>query len=70
MIVPIFNENDVCEITKEMWLGVIKPALEMQTPKKPDRWQDGHSCCSNCKRGIIKEDRFCSYCGQAIDWSE
>ena len=45
-------------------------ALEKQIPKKPSRWQDGYSCCSNCKRGIIKEDRFCCYCGQRIDWSE
>ena len=45
-------------------------ALEKQIPKKPDRWESGHACCCSCKRGIIKEDNYCCYCGQRIDWSD
>ena len=45
-------------------------ALEKQIPKKPDRWESGHACCCSCKRGIVKEDNYCCYCGQRIDWSD
>lgn len=45
-------------------------ALEKQIPKKPDRWESDHACCCSCKRGIVKEDNYCCYCGQRIDWSD
>ena len=45
-------------------------ALEKQIPKKPDRWESGHACYCSCKRGIVKEDNYCCYCGQRIDWSD
>ena len=45
-------------------------ALEKQIAKKPDRWESGYACCCSCKRGIVREDNYCCYCGQKIDWSE
>ena len=45
-------------------------AIERQIPKKPDRWESGHACCCSCKRGIVREDNYCCYCGQIIDWSD
>ena len=61
----------VCYVT-----GVDVPALEMainalekQIAKKPDRWESGYACCCSCKRGIVREDNYCCYCGQKIDWN-
>ena len=61
-------------------------ALEKQMPEKPyteisKKSDEGYYCCPNCKKHIevigfsaYREkygmNRFCSYCGQAIDWSE
>lgn len=45
-------------------------ALERQIPKKPDRWESGYACCYSCKRGIVREDNYCCYCGQKLDWSD
>ena len=45
-------------------------ALERQIPKKPDRWKSGYACCYSCKRGIVREDNYCCYCGQKLDWSD
>ena len=45
-------------------------ALEKQIPKKPDRWKSGYACCYSCKRGIVREDNYCCYCGQKLDWSD
>ena len=44
-------------------------ALEKQIAKKPDRWESGYACCCSCKRGIVREDNYCCYCGQKIDWN-
>ena len=45
-------------------------ALEKQIAKKPDRWESGYACCYSCKRGIVREDNYCCYCGQKLDWSD
>ena len=45
-------------------------ALEKQIPKKPDRWKSGYACCYSCKRGIVREDNYCCYCGQKLDFGE
>lgn len=40
---------------------------------EPDGW-DKQPCvineyrCPNCYRSLSKKDKFCSYCGQAIQW--
>lgn len=47
-----------------------RAAVEKQTRIKVGRWKDGHACCSMCRRGVVKEDRYCCYCGQKLDWSE
>ena len=61
----------VCYVT-----GVDVPALEIainalnkQIARKPDRWESGYACCCSCKRGIVREDNYCCYCGQKIDWN-
>lgn len=61
-------------------------ALVKQIPKKPcteisKKSDEGYYCCPNCKNHIevigfsaFREkngmNKFCSYCGQALDWSE
>ena len=60
-----------------------RAALDKQIPKKPIREvleiqsekQQGYIRylkCTNCKRNIDEENtvHFCTYCGQAIDWSD
>ena len=58
------------------WLEELKALREeksdfqiKQIAKKPDRWESGYACCYSCKRGIVREDNYCCYCGQRIDWS-
>ena len=62
-----YQNDDVCE-TCEINFAI--KAIDKQIPKKPDRWESGHACCCSCKRGIVKEDNYCCYCGQRIDWSD
>ena len=50
-------------------------ALEKQIPKKPIEkfaFSDdiGAGLCPFCNEGVNEEMNFCSYCGQAIDWSD
>ena len=63
------TDNFEMTISKECYKTIIN-ALENQIPKKPDRWESGHACCCSCKRGIVREDNYCCYCGQRIDWSD
>lgn len=61
------------------YMGVVKIALEKQTPKKPIK--DGYfRLCPHCETEEIEfeiEDSleyekfdFCPRCGQALDWSD
>ena len=59
--------DDIAEYREALVLSAM--AIDKQIPKKPDRWESGHACCS-CKRGIVREDNYCCYCGQKIDWNE
>lgn len=46
-------------------------ALEKQEPKKPICYQNNHLksfCCPKCSK--VVHSKYCSNCGQAIDWSE
>ena len=58
------------------WQKVIIKALEMLTPKKPQRYIafDGieRNGCPTCDHNEIlyAGQKYCSVCGQAIDWSE
>lgn len=65
------------------WYCVIE-ALEKQIPKKPKLNEDACGCridktystdahfCYNCNSYVpnYDYDKFCSACGQAIDWSD
>ena len=62
----INNTNKIQEQKNEEW---IRKAQEQLTPKRIDRWRTGHPCCPKCKRGVVKDDKFCVICGQALDWS-
>lgn len=65
--------------------GVIKTVLELQIPKKPliiknDKdiklgyaiWKAGVPIykCSQCNDFISRSNKFCTDCGQALDWSD
>lgn len=49
-------------------------ALEKQIPKKPnDKFNVpgyvlAYGICPSCNRGVNSDMKFCSECGQAIDW--
>ena len=65
------SEEAVCYVTNvdAPALETAINALEKQISKKPNRWESGYACCCSCKRGIVREDNYCCYCGQRIDWS-
>lgn len=47
-----------------------RAAVEKQMRIKVGRWKDGYACCPMCRRGVVKEDRYCCYCGQKLDWGD
>lgn len=61
------------ELGKYHSIGTIeefKALKEKNEPKKRGIWKSGRTCCPNCERGVVTEDRFCSYCGQKLDWGD
>ena len=72
LYMQIEDKNNDCKFTEDDYKAneMAINALEKQIAKKPDRWESGYACCCSCKRGIVREDNYCCYCGQKIDWSE
>lgn len=74
-----------CDCQKEFYtaINLAIEALEKQIPKKPKLNEDACGCridktystdahfCYNCNSYVpnYDYDKFCSACGQAIDWS-
>lgn len=61
--------DDVKRLEEFEAIGTIdefKALKEKNTPKKRGIWKSGHTCCPTCERGVVTEDRFCCYCGQAL----
>ena len=54
--VEVFDEED------ERFLAIEK-ALKRNIPLKVIS-----SCCPNCELEVLKNDNYCSNCGQKIDW--
>lgn len=52
--------------------NLLKSLVEKATPKKPIQKAAGRTVCPNCERSIAREvsPRYCSVCGQRLDWSE
>ena len=52
--------------------NLLKALVEKATPKKPIQKAAGRTVCPNCERSIAREvsPRYCSVCGQRLDWSE
>lgn len=52
--------------------NLLKALVERATPKKPIQKAAGRTVCPNCERSIAREvsPRYCSVCGQRLDWSE
>ena len=52
--------------------NLLKELVEKATPKKPIQKAAGRTVCPNCERSIAREvsPRYCSVCGQRLDWSE
>lgn len=52
--------------------NLLKALVEKATPKKPIQKAVGRTVCPNCERSIAREvsPRYCSVCGQRLDWSE
>jgi len=60
---------------QDMALAIIQKALEKQIPKKPKKYVNLYGStrngCPACPRNeIYAGQKYCSVCGQAIDWSE
>jgi len=52
-------------------LDMAMEALKKQQPKKPVKRGETLFNCPNCSRrymGVFMNPRFCSECGQALDW--
>ena len=70
--------SDDCTDTQHDFVKEIKiaiEALEKQVPKKAiEKYTDYDGSeaglCPFCNEGVDEEMNFCSYCGQAIDWSD
>lgn len=52
--------------------NLLKALVEKATPKKPIQKAAGRKVCPNCERSTVREvsPRYCSICGQRLDWSE
>lgn len=52
--------------------NLLKDLVEKATPKKPIQKAAGRTVCPNCERSIAREvsPRYCSVCGQRLDWSK
>ena len=78
-----YNGNSITNETICKCRNTCREALEKQIPEKTIcevveiRTEKGKNYirylkCPNCKRNIDEENtvHFCTYCGQAIDWSD
>lgn len=54
------------------WKSDLQELVDKATPKKPIQKAAGRKVCPNCERSTVREvsPRYCSICGQAIDWNE
>ena len=52
--------------------NLLKGLVEKATPKKPIQKAAGRCVCPNCERSTsrVVSPRYCSICGQRLDWSE
>lgn len=62
-------------IKENMAIDMAIEALDKQMPKKPHLEGDGYWACPNCEEKYEYYNeldclKWCSACGQAIDWSE
>lgn len=50
----------------------LQELVDKATPKKPIQKAAGRKVCPNCERSTAKgvSPRYCSVCGQRLDWSE
>ena len=67
---PFYSWEEMAEVR-----NMAIEALEKQMPKKPldkTKSTDDYGYCPNCKTIIdnYSDFKFCSTCGQAIDWSD
>ncbi len=64
--------SDDCHMCNAMEQAIL--ALEKQIPKKPQiiKFSSGEFYYGQCKCGehINDDEKYCSNCGQALDWSD
>lgn len=65
----IYDEYKRALMSKEFVEQIVIPALEKQTAKKPQNFGVMMCTCPKCNMDVIK-DKYCSNCGQALDWGE
>lgn len=60
------------QVAPQVDCDVLQELVDKATPKKPMQKAAGRKVCPNCERSTVREvsPRYCSICGQAIDWSD
>lgn len=62
----LFRKGDIDSTTHANLLEII----EKQSPKKPINTKIDYVCPSCRKRSVCGFEKYCSHCGQKLDWSE
>lgn len=62
-----------CEIRHVEQQDLLQELIDRETPKKPielinDERSTTHNCCPKCE--VEVDFRYCSDCGQRLDWSD
>lgn len=66
--------NQVHQETLETSLKALKKQMPKKVIREPSVWPDGQDriklFCPVCHDGISPDEKYCSECGQRLDWSE
>ena len=66
------SQEEINEIDKA--LGELERLQKREVPMKPILGTDNRGrldcLCSNCSRDVALDEKYCSHCGQRLDWSD
>jgi len=67
-------KDNLCIEYHEELEDIAIEALERQIPRKPRRFPETRSSlkwnCGYCGEALVARQRYCSWCGHPIDWSD
>lgn len=75
VLVELASEYNYLSSTKETEIENAKVALQMivnkEEPMNPFKIYDDYAYCNFCDSRVFEQtNKYCSNCGQALDWSE